>query len=87
MSLHNSRYKLAASEWSECRVLLENTPSPPPGRNDGPTQQQMASSSSSRGSCGGGLRTRNVSCVLTHTNQPVDVSFCVELQQIHKTER
>lgn len=87
MSLHNSRYKLVASEWSECRVLQGNTPSPPPGRNNDAAQQRMSSASASRGSCGGGLRTRNVSCVLTYTNQPVDVSFCIELQQIHKTER
>ena len=83
---NNSRYKLVASEWSECRVLIENTPSPPPGRNNDPLQQQM-SSTSSRGSCGGGIRTRNVSCILANTNQPVDGTFCVELQQIHRTER
>ena len=86
--LDDSRYKLVASEWSECKVLIENIPSQPTGRNDDPIQQQMSStSSSSRGSCGGGIRTRNVSCVLAYKNQPIDYSFCIELKQVHRTER
>ena len=86
--LDDFRYKLVASEWSECKVLIENTPSQPTGGNNGPIQQQMASSSSSsRGSCGGGIRTRNVSCVLAYKNQPIDDSFCIDLKQIHRTER
>ena len=68
---------LVASEWSKCRVLLDDAP------GTDPIQQQMSSS----GSCGGGIRTRNVSCVLSFSNQPVDISYCVELQQLHKSER
>ena len=68
-----------ASEWSKCKVLLENAA--PGGSNQ--MQQEMSSS----GSCGGDIRTRNVSCILTGSEQPVDVSLCTHLPQLHKAER
>ena len=68
---------LVASEWNKCTVLLD----------DAPGNDQMQQEMSSSGSCGGGIRTRNVSCVLSFSNQPVDISFCVELPQLHKSER
>ena len=55
--------------------------------NDAPGNDQMQQELSNSGSCGGGIRTRNVSCVISSSEQPVDLSFCVSLPQLHKTER
>ena len=49
--------------------------------------EQMQQGMSNSGGCGGGIRARNVSCVLSTSRQPVEISSCVFLPQLHKTER
>ena len=75
---NNFRYTLKASAWSDCRVLLDNILA---------GGDQMRQGMSSSGSCGGGTRSRNISCLLTSSKQPVDMSFCIHLPQLHRVER
>ena len=70
---------LVASAWSECKVLTGELFL----NGDGGLKGKM----STKGSCGGGIRNRNISCLLTSSEKPADMSYCTHLPQLHRIER